>query len=71
MSFKKWSVERNSESMEIMNNIISLIYLVNILFLFLDDDRVLSIKKKEGDTSFGFHIKGTKPISISTVESGQ
>ena len=35
-----------------------------------DEERVAVIEKEEGDPTFGFHIKGQRPVMVSTVETG-
>ena len=34
-----------------------------------DDERCITVEKRPGDTTFGFHIKGSNPVAISTVEA--
>ncbi len=42
-----------------------------IHFCFVDEERTVVVEKGIGQTSFGFHIRGSCPVEISTVEEGK
>ncbi len=39
--------------------------------LFSDVARIVTLLKQNSETEFGFHLWGSKPVLISTVEAGE